>query len=142
MTFCEPRVVNGTSYENHVGGPITWDIQARLSATALVEVRSQHAKGSGWQSGPDRYVAVQIVPAGQDPLLSLNSRVAKCRGIEIRQFGEGYSNRTGPRSSLGMAIADAEEFAAAHNALVARDFSSKTARAYLRHNGEGPAERS
>ena len=140
MTFIEPRVVNGTNYENHVEGPIAWP---PCGETALVEVRSQHAKGgSGWKSGPDRYVAVQIVPAGVDPLLSLNSRVAKCRGIEIRQFGEGYSNRTGPRSSLGMAIADAEEFAAAHNALVARDFSSKTARAYLRHNGEGPAERS
>ena len=115
MTFIEPRVVNGTNYENHVEGPIAWP---PCGETALVEVRSQHAKGgSGWKSGPDRYVAVQIVPAGVDPLLSLNSRVAKCRGIEIRQFGEGYSTRTGPRSALGMAIAAAEQFAAARNAL-------------------------
>jgi len=118
MTFIETRVVNGTNYENHVSGPVDADQVREGGATAYVEVRSQHAKGSGWQSGPDRYVAVQIVPAGVDPLTSLNSRVAECRGIEIRQFGEGYSHRTGPRSALGMAIADAEEFATARNALV------------------------
>lgn len=83
--------------------------------TATVEIRSQHAKGSGVRQGPDTYVAVQLVPAGVAPLKVLNRRAAEKRGIEIRYFGEGYGEHSGPRSMLGRAVAAAEEYRSEHN---------------------------
>lgn len=84
---------------------------------AYVEVRSQKSVGSsrGGFGGPDRYVAVQIVPDGVEPLGCLNPHVAKKRGIEIKYFGEGYSKNTGPRSSFGRAMKEAMEFAESIN---------------------------
>jgi len=79
--------------------------------TAHVEVRSMSAKGSWPHRGPDRYVAVQVVPDGVVPLKALNKYVAACRGIEIIFCGSGYYNRTGPRSSFGQALAEAEQIA-------------------------------
>lgn len=69
---------------------------------AFVEERSQKSRGgSSGFGGPDRYVAVQVVPDGVKPLSYLNSRVAKLRGIEIIWCGEGYSrNQSTNRSSL------------------------------------------
>jgi hypothetical protein len=60
---------------------------------AYIEERSQHAKGTWPRSGPDRYVAVQIVPDNVEPLIILNRIVAAKRGIKIIYCGEGYSDR-------------------------------------------------
>lgn len=76
---------------------------------AYLEIRSQKAVGSWPKQGPDKYVAVQIVPDGVKPLQALNQSVAKKRGITIEYFGEGYSRNDGPASSLGKAIAAAKE---------------------------------
>lgn len=60
---------------------------------AYIEERSQHSKGTWPRSGPDRYVAVQIVPDNVEPLIILNRIVAAKRGIKIIYCGEGYSDR-------------------------------------------------
>jgi hypothetical protein len=83
--------------------------------TAIVEIRGQHAKGTWPAQGPDTYVAVQIVPEGVEPLVVLNRRNAKLRGIEIVYCGEGYRNRTGSRSMYGRAVEEAERIAAEIN---------------------------
>lgn len=76
--------------------------------TAYVETRTQCTKGNGWATGPDTYVAVQVVPDGVEPLICLNSRAAELRGIEIIHCGEGYSSRQKTeRSMLGAALAEA-----------------------------------
>lgn len=79
---------------------------------AYLEIRSQKSKGNsvGRFGGPDTYVAVQIVPNGTDPLQVLNYHAAHLRGIEIRRFGEGYHEHTGPNSMLGRAIREARKF--------------------------------
>lgn len=82
---------------------------------AIVEIRSQKASGKWPKVGPDRYVAVQIVPDGIEPLTVLRSDVAAKRGIEIVNCGEGYRQHTGPRSSFGKALAKAKELAAKVN---------------------------
>lgn len=80
--------------------------------TAYVEVRTQPTKGRGWAAGPDTYVAVQVVPEGVEKLNALNHVVAKKRGIEIIQCGEGYSSRCKTeRSMLGAALAEANRIA-------------------------------
>jgi len=83
--------------------------------TAIVETRTQSAKGAYPASGPDVYVAVQVVPFGAEPLKTLNRKTAEKRGIEIRYIGEGYSNRSGPRSAFGKALKAANELAAEIN---------------------------
>lgn len=75
---------------------------------AYLEIRSQKAVGSWPRQGPDKYVAVQIVPDGAKPLRALNRAIAKKRGITIEYFGEGYSRNDGPKSSLGKAIESAQ----------------------------------
>ncbi len=79
---------------------------------AYVEIRQQPAKTgkSGW-SGPNAYVAVQVVPDGQIPLQHLERRVAKNRGIQLVYFGEGYLEHQGPKSALGKALKEAWEYA-------------------------------
>lgn len=87
--------------------------------TAFVEVRSQPTKGRGWATGPDTYVAVQVVPEGIQPLVVLNSRTATLRGIEIIHCGEGYSNRQKTtHSMLGKALAEAKQLAAKINGVI------------------------
>ena len=95
---------------------------ATKTRTAYVEVRSQHSIGSsgGGFGGPDTYVAVQIVPEGQEPLKALNRKVAAMRGIKIVYCGEGYQKDRGPRSMLGRAIARADEIAADVNGRTGR----------------------
>ncbi len=83
--------------------------------TAYLEVRTQSARGQWPSQGPGMYVAVQIVPEGVERLKVLRHDVAAKRGIEIRWIGEGYYNRTGPRSSLGIAVAAGEELVAQLN---------------------------
>jgi hypothetical protein len=73
-------------------------------AKAYVEIRTQKSRGTWPRSGPGMYVAVQVVPDGQEPLTVLRSDIARKRGIDIVRFGEGYWNRTGPRSSFGIAL--------------------------------------
>jgi hypothetical protein len=92
---------------------MTKTIVATPEKTYHVEIRGQHSRGRGHGrfGGPDTYVAVQIVPAGVEPLTTLRDDMARRRGIEIVHFGEGYHDHQGPRSMLGRAIADAEEFA-------------------------------
>ena len=87
-------------------------------ATAIVEVRAQKSRGqgAGKHGGPNRYVAVQVVPEGVEPLTSLRLDIAAKRGIEIVRFGEGYSEHAGPRSALGQALAAASAYAATINA--------------------------
>ena len=70
---------------------------------AYIEVRSQCAKGAWPHSGPDRYIALQIVPQGVEPLRALQSAAAERRGILLVYCGEGYWNRTGLRSAYGRA---------------------------------------
>lgn len=100
--------------------------------TAYVEVRSQHSVGSGSNTfgGPDTYVAVQIVPSGVIPLVQLQHRVAKHRGIGIKYFGQGYGRYRGSRSMLGQAIQSANEWAEQYNARQDAEFNQ------LVHRGE------
>lgn len=81
---------------------------------AFVEIRSQHSRGSGPNQfgGPDRYVAVQIVPSGATRLSVLNDRVAVKRGIQIIHCGEGYySRQQTERSMLRQALTKAHGIA-------------------------------
>jgi hypothetical protein len=76
-------------------------------------IRSQHSRGSSARAfgGPDRYVAVLIVPDNVEAPKVLNHSVLKKRGITLKYFGEGYSRRCATeRSMLGKAIAEAESF--------------------------------
>ena len=85
-------------------------------ATAYVEVRCQPAKGTWPAQGPDKYVAVQVVPEGVERLKTLNASAAEKRGIRIIYIGQGYWNRRGPTSALGIAIAEAKKVADQINA--------------------------
>lgn len=80
--------------------------------TRVYRVRSQHSRGSsgGGFGGPDAYVMGLEIPDGAVEPGCLNTSVLKKRGIRWRYFGEGYSQHTGPRSSLGQAIAEAKEW--------------------------------
>ena len=71
---------------------------------AHIETRAKQARGSWPHRGPDRYVALQIVPQGAEPLRVLQQRTADRRGILLVYCGEGYYNRTGPRSAYGRAF--------------------------------------
>ena len=86
---------------------------------AYVKVRSsQHAKRgrrSGF-TGPDTYVAVQVVPDGELALHCLDDRVARKKGILIVRFGAGCRLHDDPRSALGLALAEARAYAADVNA--------------------------
>ena len=106
--------------------PLTTDDEQRVARLAPVppiayylEIRTQHARASrrGRFSGPDTYVAVQVVPYGAMPLKTLNHHIANLRGITIKMFGVGYRAHSGPRSQLGAAIAAAEAFIGAHRML-------------------------
>lgn len=78
---------------------------------AIVEIRTKPAKGTWPNRGPNKYVAVQIVPDGVKPLIALNESVARKRGIVIIQCGDGYHNRIGPNSMFGKAFAKASRIA-------------------------------
>jgi len=85
-----------------------------VTKKAVVEVRSQHSRGSSGSKwgGPDTYVAVQIIPDGVARLRYLNRSVAARRGIEIIYCGEGYQDRQKTtRSALGAALAKAHKIA-------------------------------
>ena len=84
---------------------------------AYLEIRRQKAVGTWPRCGPDTYVAVQIVPDDVKPLKYLNSSVAEKRGIVIKYFGEGYSNRNSNKSMLGKAITKASKFVKRYNNL-------------------------
>ena len=87
--------------------------QENLYMRAIIETRSQKASGRAWPSkGPGKYVAVQLVPDGVQPLEYLREDMAKKRGIEIIRCGEYYWNSTGPRSRYAKAMAEAERIAA------------------------------
>jgi len=75
---------------------------------AYIEVRTQPAKGTWPNRGPNKYVAVQIVPDDVKPLTVLNDSIARKRGIVIIRCGEGYHNRTGPNSMYGKALRKAQ----------------------------------
>jgi len=76
---------------------------------AYLETRSQPAKGSFPNQGPDTYIAVQVVPNGVEPLTVLNRNVATRRGIKIIHCGEGYRDRQQTnRSMLGAAREEAQ----------------------------------
>ena len=88
---------------------------------AIIETRSQKASGTWPKQGPDRYIAVQIVPDGVEALTSLRGDVARKRGIEIIRCGEYYRNSTGPRSKYASARALAERIASDINGTVKGD---------------------
>ena len=90
---------------------------------ALIEIRSQHSRGSSASKfgGPDRYIAVQLVPDGQVPLNYLNHTNAAKRGITIHWCGEYYSRNTGPRSAYARAVAVAEAYVRAACGRAAKD---------------------
>lgn len=79
--------------------------------TYTVHTRSQHAKHGRKFHGPDTHVAVTAAPEGVELPKYLNHRVLAARGIEIKYFGEGYAEHTGPRSMLGKALAAAHAYA-------------------------------
>lgn len=75
--------------------------------SAFVTVRSRPApKGRSGFSGPDRYVALVVVPPGVkwDQWTPLREDRAKKLGVRIEIYGYGYGAHTGPRSSLARAI--------------------------------------
>lgn len=78
---------------------------------AYVEIRSQKAVGTWPKCGPDKYIAVQVVPDNVEPLVYLNTKAAQLRGIKIIYCGEGYSNRTSSKSMFGQAILKAKQIA-------------------------------
>ena len=84
---------------------------------ALIEVRSQKSRGSsnGKFGGPDKYIAVQVVPDNSEPLSSLREDIASKRGIQIIYCGEFYSRSTGPRSRYADAMRYAQEVAGRYN---------------------------
>ena len=85
------------------------------TTTAHIEDRSQGAKGTWPRRGPDRYVAVQIVPEGQEPLKVLRKDWAARKGIEIKYCGEYYgTSSNGPRSMYAAAMAEANRIVAEH----------------------------
>lgn len=100
---------------------MTTTIKQTARIHAQVHIRSQHSVGSSAHrfGGPDTYVAVTIAPVGVEVPRVLRQDVLEKRGITIKYFGEGYSKHTGPRSMLGRAIADAEQFARQINESVA-----------------------
>ena len=102
-----------------VGFPIRSQSSLLIKKTymkAIIETRSQKASGRAWPSkGPDKYVAVQLVPDGVQPLDALREDSAKKRGIEIIRCGDYYWNSTGPRSRYAKAMAEAEKIAAKYN---------------------------
>jgi len=83
-----------------------------------LQIRSQHSRGSSAHKfgGPDTYVAVTIAPEGVEVPKCLNRRVLDKRGIQIKYFGEGYSQHSGARSALGQSIAAAKTFIASSQA--------------------------
>jgi hypothetical protein len=83
-----------------------------MKMKAYIEERAQHARGG---RGPDRYVAVQVVPDGVERLKQLRESVAERRGIRIIHCGEGYYGSRGPRSALGQALAKAAQICAEIN---------------------------
>ncbi len=68
------------------------------------------------------YVAVQIVPAGIEPLSVLKRARAEKSGIKIVYVGEGYRERNGPHSSFGHAIAAAKAYIAESGLVDAGEF--------------------
>jgi hypothetical protein len=73
-------------------------------------VRSQHSAGSssGGFGGPDTYVAVVSGPEPLPAYTPLQRDRLQRKGYTVEWIGEGYREHTGPRSSLGKAIARAE----------------------------------
>jgi hypothetical protein len=113
---------------------------------AIVEVRTQHARtGRSGYSGPNAYVAVQIVPDGVSPLVAL--RHNNVRGITIYYVGEGYKKHTGPRSRLGRALQRAQSIAnrinrRVHVSTAFRHGSERSACFGMRDDGPMPPYRS
>jgi hypothetical protein len=82
---------------------------------AKVFVRTQKSRGSYYErfGGPDKYVAVVTAPKNveiPDDMI-LRTDTLKRKGMKIKKFGSGYSKNSGPRSSLGRAKKEAEEYA-------------------------------
>jgi len=82
---------------------------------AIIEHRSQSPSGTWPKQGPDKYVAVQLVPEGVEPLTALRADSAAKRGIEIIVCGEYYWNSKGPRSMYAKAIAKAKQIVEDNN---------------------------
>jgi hypothetical protein len=79
--------------------------------------RSQHAKtGRSGFSGPDTYIAVTICPEHAEVPAVLRADVLEKRAIGLKHFGEGYRKHSGPRSALGIAIAEAKAWIAEREA--------------------------
>jgi hypothetical protein len=69
--------------------------------TTQIVTRSQHSNGAGGPGtfgGPDRYMAVLVVPDGAQVPKTLNQSVLAKRGIKYIYIGEYYGEHTGPRS--------------------------------------------
>jgi len=81
---------------------------------AIIETRGIRT-GSSKYTRPSKYVAIQLVPDGVEPLTALRSDVAAKRGIQIIHCGEYYWNSLGPRSMYAKAMAKAEAIVAEHN---------------------------
>ncbi len=93
----------------------TAPVTASAPVTAHIVTRSQpsHCGRSGYR-GPDHYVAVVLVPEGQqfDPARTpVNVQALKRRGIRVLYCGEYYGQHQGPRSAYGAAMAEARRIA-------------------------------
>lgn len=82
-----------------------------------LEERKQKSRGSSRNrfGGPDMYVAVQVVPDDEIPLIRLDAKAAERRGIKIIYCGEGYSKHQGERSMYGRALAKALAYIKEHD---------------------------
>ena len=89
--------------------------QMHVNEHAKVFVRTQKSVGSmhGKFGGPDKYVAVVTAPKNVEipDNIILRKDALKKKGMKIKKFGSGYSKNSGPRSSLGRAKKEAEEYA-------------------------------
>ena len=81
-----------------------------------LEERKQKSRGKSKNrfGGPDAYIAVQVVPDDEIPLIRLDAKAAKRRGIQIIYFGEGYIKNQGEKSMYGKALAKALAYIKEH----------------------------
>ena len=84
--------------------------------TYEIVTRSQSPRGrSARFAGPDHYMAVLIIPAGETPPQNLRADSLAKRGIQIYYAGEFYGRHTGPRSNYQKCLEAARTYIARHS---------------------------
>ena len=85
---------------------------SEVRMTYNVEERSQKSVGG---RGPDRRVVIVGTPDGVERPYALDMRILRKLGCRFLHVDEGYSLSVGPRSRLGKARVQAQEWAEAAN---------------------------